>query len=839
MAVTKITWENKEGIQNDGSIARKNKVMDDDMNEIKQVVNNNADELNIAQSNIEDLQSGQSTSNADITNIKNIISTLETDNKTNKSDISALKSDNTTNKENISTLQEQVSNKVDKVEGKGLSTNDYTTEEKQKLAGLKNYDDTEVKKDITDLKEENETQETSIEELQENLKNTKNELSDAQQEIDALRTIQNALPTVDGEGENVKLVGTAENTTFKKFKICGNSRQESREGYNLLDMRDAKGGTSGGITVTINEDGSYKYVGTATSNVINVWLKGSFFGTTPLFTLKAGKKYYIKDVLLYNLQTPVGTTGGAITPSSDIDVTAVRVPDATSGNTYDKTCYPMLTKDEEKDWQPYGVMPSPDFPAEIECVGDDVNLYNENAEKTDYYIADNGSEYVGVNNDIFTKQIISENLEKQYTMSFEKNNSANVRFAYYNEDTFISREVSNVNKHTFTVPDNCTKIDIRVDEVSGSGKYFEKLKIQKGSTATAYSKFGEGTVSTIISNKNLRNNGENYENWRPTSTSDGTITYNSKGFKVTTEGGNSRLINLRELPHLEDGKTYILSYKVTELPSGKGVQARYIKNDGTEEYGGAVTQSGKIGKLTITDTDIKTLTIFGQSGISGSFAIEDIQIEENTTSTDYVEHQEQNFTMPVQREMLEEDYFDLDTLEEVHNWNEIDISTLLSKDIAIGSASTDEYYVFQIPLCSETQRAKEVLCEKFKFLGFETASVSRKEEGITINTDAKRFGRVWIKASRLSEKSISAFLNWCSEENIIAKALIEDVETRLPMTAEQITIAKQIKNTLISYKDTTHVYSEDKISPIFKCSAIADMTAMLDNLQAQILAEEV
>lgn len=29
--------------------------------------------------------------------------------------------------------------KVDKVEGKGLSTNDYTTAEKQKLAGLKNY----------------------------------------------------------------------------------------------------------------------------------------------------------------------------------------------------------------------------------------------------------------------------------------------------------------------------------------------------------------------------------------------------------------------------------------------------------------------------------------------------------------------------------------------------------------------------------------------------------------------------------------------------------------------------------------------------------------------------
>lgn len=32
-----------------------------------------------------------------------------------------------------------LSNKVDKVDGKGLSTNDYTTTEKEKLAGLNNY----------------------------------------------------------------------------------------------------------------------------------------------------------------------------------------------------------------------------------------------------------------------------------------------------------------------------------------------------------------------------------------------------------------------------------------------------------------------------------------------------------------------------------------------------------------------------------------------------------------------------------------------------------------------------------------------------------------------------
>lgn len=42
---------------------------------------------------------------------------------------------------------------VDKVEGKGLSTEDFTTTEKQKLAGLENFDPTEVNGRITQLEE--------------------------------------------------------------------------------------------------------------------------------------------------------------------------------------------------------------------------------------------------------------------------------------------------------------------------------------------------------------------------------------------------------------------------------------------------------------------------------------------------------------------------------------------------------------------------------------------------------------------------------------------------------------------------------------------------------------
>lgn len=44
--------------------------------------------------------------------------------------------------------------KVDKVSGKGLSTNDYTTSEKDKLASLENYNDSEIKSQLTELANE-------------------------------------------------------------------------------------------------------------------------------------------------------------------------------------------------------------------------------------------------------------------------------------------------------------------------------------------------------------------------------------------------------------------------------------------------------------------------------------------------------------------------------------------------------------------------------------------------------------------------------------------------------------------------------------------------------------
>lgn len=82
--------------------------------------------------------------------------------------VSAMNSSIQTNKDNLSKeitdrenaddeLRNLIDNKVDKVNGKGLSTNDYTTAEKNKLAGLNNYDDTEVKNQLSEKAEKTHT----------------------------------------------------------------------------------------------------------------------------------------------------------------------------------------------------------------------------------------------------------------------------------------------------------------------------------------------------------------------------------------------------------------------------------------------------------------------------------------------------------------------------------------------------------------------------------------------------------------------------------------------------------------------------------------------------------
>ena len=221
MATKKINYEDKVGIQNEEDIPRKNKVMDDDMNEIKEVVNHNSDELTEVQKQTEKLQQEQGTTEGNVTKLESRISTLE--------------KDNTQNKKNIS-------NKVDKVEGKGLSTNDFTNELKSKLEGLNNYDDTEIKKEISDIKQKQKKQDESISTIKE---------EQIQQNRD-IELTAGMIPYIESpEGEQIRV---SSSRYYGQVKVKGKSEQEVRSGKNVLNINSSELYKSGSATTKVEDD---------------------------------------------------------------------------------------------------------------------------------------------------------------------------------------------------------------------------------------------------------------------------------------------------------------------------------------------------------------------------------------------------------------------------------------------------------------------------------------------------------------------------------------------------------------------------------------------------------
>ena len=357
MAITKITYENKEAIQNDASVANKSKVTDADMNEIKRVVNNNADEVTTMQGNIENLQSGQGTADADITSLKNRVSILETDNTQNKSDITTLKTDNETNKSDIAELQEQFSN-------------------------FENYDDTEIKEDISDLQEEQQTQNKNIENLQTN---------DSKQDL-LISKLKNV--ALNAKTEEAKSLHIKDANKFGSLEVLGNHEQEAREGYSIWDYLSVARSSADGLTIEKDlEEGYITVNGTPNSNYVNLctqeditdmledgqtytlWqekyadsnTKGIYLQVTET-TSNGNKNYFSRD-------NAVNFTVNKQNATYQIGLQTGTIADTGILTNY-KNRYMLYKGTDTKTYELPGATPSINYPSKIVCLGSNKQLLN-------------------------------------------------------------------------------------------------------------------------------------------------------------------------------------------------------------------------------------------------------------------------------------------------------------------------------------------------------------------------------------------------------------------------------------------------------------------------------
>lgn len=183
------------------------------------------------------------------------------------------------------------------------------------------------------------------------------------------------------QGTDIQLKD-ASDMNIQELHLYGKTEQKTTKGIQLLNLKDAKGRTGGGITYTQNGDGTFKRVGTATSNSGNAWLLGDYIAEITdkdvLMILEAGKQYFVKDCAVF-MGTTIITAGGGETINvleskypEGIKVTGIRNPGVVLNRTYNDIIYPIIAKSSTAiEWEEYTggqPSPSPDYPQEIKSI---------------------------------------------------------------------------------------------------------------------------------------------------------------------------------------------------------------------------------------------------------------------------------------------------------------------------------------------------------------------------------------------------------------------------------------------------------------------------------------
>ena len=257
---------------------------------------------------------------------------------------------------------------------------------------------TNSKKEISDLTE---TKKTELNKVNDDITKNAGELKEAivnaadakKEEINqkGLEVLQ-SIPEDMGKIQDTTLIKSTESGTeinltdssdmnIQELHLFGKSEQKTTKGIQLLDLSSMKSGTGDGLTYTNRGDGSVQVSGTATSQTGNIWFRGRYDTNSEklptLLTLEAGKKYYIKDCILFEVATNINTQTEVIEVSAEEypegrRITGIRNPRQVVGKTYNEVIYPLIAESSTAvEWEEYTdtqPSPNPDYPQEIKSI---------------------------------------------------------------------------------------------------------------------------------------------------------------------------------------------------------------------------------------------------------------------------------------------------------------------------------------------------------------------------------------------------------------------------------------------------------------------------------------
>ena len=778
--IKNILYKDKIAIQNDASIPDENKVTDENMNEIKNVVNNNANELTTAKGIIEDLQEEQGTSNVDITSLKTRVSTLETDNTKNKSDINALNSDNKTNKSNIATMQEQIS----------------------------------------DIQQEQQTQNANIEKLKQEDIDIKEELEKTKKEFNDYAIHGQA------SGEVIHLTDSAKSSCEVDLK--GNTKQETRISKNLFNIETA---TMYSGTKELTSDKTGFILRKGTNRVNNYALtKALQPGTyTIYFKFKIENSTFNEQNVGFIFKNISQDDVGGTVCATVNDTYALKVITNEEvhflycfiNNGENADCVATITDfmilegehTNDESYERYGASPSLNYPSKIKTVGNNVNsLHMQEKSYTQLGVnvtqeesclkldgTTNASQnllsgdYVDIGNFKKGKHIFKVHTSGSYKR-YDKDDFA----IYIREKNNTSKSYgvitgTNIEKDTNSFIFELTEDTDLVIQiwVNASGiifsKFEMKLKIEKGEIATSYSPYNLGSVKVTSSNKNIFNN-----IWKL-----GAIDLNTG--KDVESGSEISSEFIKIIPN----EKFTASRVSTE-------NAKLRFYDKNKNYLGSGSNQG-ISFGSKTEVTFYLDAEYVRFNIQSTNLNYELLLELGDTATQFIEHEENSVIVPIQKEMLEEDYIDKENKKEVHNWEKYEITG--NENWRKHATTSNNAFYFE---------AKNI------FTNAETPA-NNKEEATIINTHYKNYAVDTIAQNNIEGTGLAMNTAYYIGTGLDGISTLEEFKakmqelynaetpvtlyyklkepTKLDLTPEQIEASKKLDE-MQTYKNITNITTD-------------------------------
>lgn len=630
--------------------------------------------------------------------------------------------------------------------------------------------------------------------------------------IKAMQEVETPTPV---KGTAIDLTDSAE-AKITELKISGNSRQETRKGYNLANISDkAETTVNSGIKYSrsngeISLDGSASSSGYLFDFEIATVPAGTYLFTKYAYTGGSGSYTLVLDVTNSSGRSKLLDMGNSLnkvpkTYTFDEETTLHLKIWANSGATFSNSIlkFQLVEGTEEKECEPYGASPSPDHPSEVECCGDNVNLFDVTQMKQTIPVDTSECIYITVKPN--TKYTLST------TLPLAGNNFADMFLmsGHSTAGTTSDNGVWEGNAITITSDSNgyLSILYRRQSTSKWTNLTSYKYKLVEGTEVGEYSPYGQGSVKVIKCNKNLFDGDKN-------KITTGYYLDNS-GNTVVKEGAWYS----NDYIKVENNKKYIISnlsvavIRICFYNKNK----KFISRTAVEqkEISFIIPNNCRYIRLSAEKNDYASL-----------------QLEKNETKTDYIEHKSQTYTIPTQQPFRAiGDIRDTFILKN-NKWYERHCIKRLILDGTENIVYSPTFNLFYTDIITD-RKIDFINLVSNNFLNVYTSidatAYTNMKNGTFTGSDTNR---ILFKATNYT--TVDNFKAWLSELYNAGTPVYIDYVLKVPVdiecTEEQSTVLWDIYYNAKTYDKITHIYSTDNVEPNMEVIYKKDIETLFNNI---------